>query len=194
MLNVRKENPMAIRSKNALSEALLSLMLTRPFGEISICDVAHRARLARQTFYTNFERKEDILRYLLQGLFQRYYDRLAASPPEPENLLIEYFLFWGGSRDFLTLLMRQRLGALFQDANRAFFIEDTDILNHIFRAEPWQLPYIKAGVAGITYELLTMWFTKDEGLSVEVLNTLARNLLSGSLFVSPAVSQDVSPL
>ncbi len=182
MLSVKKENPMAVRSKNALSEALLKLMLWKPFRDVSISDITERAHLSRQTFYTNFQRKEEIIEYLLNGLFQRYYDRLTAGSEVPENLMADYFLFWGDSRDFLTLLFRQELGYLFQNANRAFFVEDTACLDGLFTAEPWQLPYIKAGIAGITYELLYMWFTQDQGLSVDVLNTLTANLLNGSLF------------
>lgn len=182
MLSQKRENPMAIRSKNALSGALLKLMISKPLSEISISDITERAGLSRQTFYTNFQRKEDILIYLLHGLFGRYHDRITKSKPIPENLIIDYFIFWGDSRDFLTLLFQQNLGYLFQDCNRSFFIEDTDCLDDMFTAEGWQLPYIKASLAGITYELLLIWITKDQGLSVTVLNSLAANLLGGKLF------------
>ncbi|MGM9522488.1 MAG: TetR/AcrR family transcriptional regulator [Oscillospiraceae bacterium] len=182
MLTHKKENPMAIRSKNALSSSLLKLMMYKSFDEISISDITERAGLSRQTFYTNFQKKEDILLYLLHRLFQRYYDKLSAAKPVPENLIIDYFIFWGDSRDFLSLLFNQNMGFLFQDCNRAFFVEDTDIINDMFTAEPWQLPYVKASLAGVTYELLLMWITKDQGLSVDVLNSMTVNLLGGKIF------------
>lgn len=182
MLKNKRENPMAIRSKNALSSALLKIMITKDFRDISISDITERAGLSRQTFYTNFEKKEDILIYLLHGLFSRYYEQLARVTPVPENLLIDYFIFWGDSRDFLTLLFKQKMGYLFQDCNRAFFVEDTAILDDIFTAEDWQLPYIKAGLAGISYELLYIWITEDQGLSVDVLNSMTTNLLGGRIF------------
>ncbi len=182
MLTDKRENPMAIRSKNALSSALLTLMLYKPFGEIAISDIAGRAHLSRQTFYTNFQRKEDILLYLIHGLFRRYRDRLTTSRPAPENLMIDYFIFWGDSRDFLALLFKQGLGRLFQDCNRSFFAEDTGMIDDMFTCEPWQLPYIKASLAGVTYEFLLMWITKDGGLSVDVLSSMTVNLLSGRLF------------
>lgn len=182
MLERKYENPMAIRSKNALSETLLKLMMYKPFKDVTVSDLTERAGLSRQTFYTNFQKKEDILVYLLKGLFQRYQDKLTVSPPEPEELLIDYFLFWGDSRDFLSLLFRQGLGVLFQDCNRAFFVEDTQALNGLFRCEDWQLPYIKASLAGVTYELMHMWLTTDQGLAVDRLSGMTRNLLSGGLF------------
>ncbi len=182
MLERKYENPMAIRSKNALSETLLKLMMYKPFKEITISDITERAGLSRQTFYTNFQKKEDILVYLLHGLFRRYLDKITRVRPVPENLLIDYFLFWGDSRDFLTLLYKQDMGYLFQECNRAFFLEDTDMLNDMFTCEEWQLPYIKASIAGVTHELLFMWLTRDQGLSVDRLGTMTRNLLDGRLF------------
>ncbi len=182
MLEQKYENPMALRSKNALSETLLKLMLYKPFKDITVSDITSRAGLSRQTFYTNFQRREDILVYLLHGLFRRYLTKLTASAPEPEELLIDYFLFWGDSRDFLTLLFRQEMGYLYQDCNRSFFVEDTQILDPLFQCEPWQLPYIKASVAGVTYELMYMWLTQGQGLTVDTLGTVTRNLLGGRMF------------
>ena len=91
MLETRYENPMAIRSKNALSEALLKLMMYKPFRDVTVSDITGRAGLSRQTFYTNFQKKEDILIYLIQGLFRRYLDKITQVRPVPENLLIDYF-------------------------------------------------------------------------------------------------------
>ena len=182
MLERKYENPMAIRSKNALSETLLKLMMYKPFKEITISDITERAGLSRQTFYTNFQKKEYILVYLLKGLFQRYQDKLSAALPEAEELLIDYFLFWGDSRDFLSLLYKQGLGYLFQECNRSFFLEDAEVLDGMFRCEEWQLPYIKASLAGVSYELMYMWLTTDQGLAVDRLSGMTRNLLSGGLF------------
>ncbi len=182
MSNSRRENPMAVRSKNALSGSLLKLMISKELKDISISDITERAGLSRQTFYTNFEKKEDILVYLINGLFARYRERLQKSRPLPENIIVDYFIFWSDSRDFLTLLFKQNLGYLFQDCNRAFFLEDAEALDAIFTSEEWQLPYIKASLAGITYELLLIWITKDQGLSVSVLTSLTTNLLGGKLF------------
>ncbi len=182
MITAKRENPMAIRSKNALSSALLKLMLTKKLDDISISDITAKAGLSRQTFYTNFSCREDILRYLLTGLFSRYRDRLLSSKPDKESLIIDYFMFWGDSKDFLSLLFSQNLGYLFQDMNRNFFLEDTAVIDELFTAEPWQIPYAKVSIAGITYELLLMWITKDQGLPVSVLTSMTVTLLGGKLF------------
>ena len=179
----KRENPMSIRSKNALGQSLLMLMMKKDFSDITIAEITTGAGLSRQTFYTNFERKEDILRYLLQGLFRRFGDKLPAICSTPETLIIEYFIYWDGNNSFLRLLFRQDLGAVFQECNRVFFMEGAGALDHSCHAENWQIPYIKASLAGLTYELLRVWITEQQGLSVDVLSSMARNLLSGKMFL-----------
>lgn len=69
------ENPIAIRSKNSIEAALLTLMQEQPYRKISIKALAERAGLTRQTFYLNFTDKDEVLsRYLLRlfdGIMQR---------------------------------------------------------------------------------------------------------------------------
>ena len=173
---------MAIRSKNALAEALLALMMRRAFDDISISDITGKAFLSRQTFYTNFSKKEDILEYLLNGLFSRYRVQLKQAGGDPDNFIVDYFIFWNNSREFLALLFKQNMGYLFQERNRIFFMEESECLDRFFSVEPWQLPYIKASMAGLTYELLCMWLVNGEGLSLEFLTNMAKNLLEGKIF------------
>lgn len=176
-------NPMSVRSKSALAQALLSELMKKELCDISISDITERAGLSRQTFYTNFSKKEDILIFLLNGLFAKYSKQLPAMISTPKNFIIDYLIFWDGNKEFISLLFGRGLGYLFQDRNRTFFMEESSRLNSICSAEPWQLPYIKASLAGLTYELLHLWISKDQGLSVNVLTSLAGNLLSGKIFV-----------
>lgn len=183
MESQKHENPMSIRSKAALSKALLSLMMTRKFEEITISDIAAEAGLARQTFYTNFSKKEDILIYLLSEFFRRYHTQILASPEFPENIIVHYFIFWNDQRDFLRLLFKQNLGYLFCEQNRNFFTKNLSAFEKHFTADPWLLPYSLAGLAGMTFELLHLWITKEQGLDISVLHTLASNFISGRIFM-----------
>jgi len=182
MLAQKRENPMSVRSKSALAQSLLRMMIDKPFDEISISDITERAGLSRQTFYTNFIKKEDILKYLLNGLFFKYASRVKTITSAPSNIIVDYFIFWDENKDFLQLLFRHGLGHLFMERNREFFAEDIETVSEIFTAETWQKPYIKAMLAGITYELLLLWMSSDQGLSVGVLTNMAEHMLDGSVF------------
>lgn len=50
-----------VKSKNALKEALVSLMKTKDFKQITITDIVQFADLNRGTFYKHYQYKEDIL-------------------------------------------------------------------------------------------------------------------------------------
>ena len=173
---------MSVRSKSALSQALLGLMLQKDFDEISIQEITNRAGLSRQTFYTNFEKKEDILNYLLNCLFGKYLKQLEAQKITPEYFMIDYLAFWDDSRDFLTLLFRRGMGYLFQERNRIFFNELPDSIVGVLCPDEQMRPYIKAGLAGLTYELLYLTMSDGQGLSIDVLTALADNLFTGRIF------------
>ncbi len=175
------ENPMSIRSKNALAESLLKLMIFTPIKDITISDITHRARLSRQTFYTNFSKKEDILKYLVDGLFSRYSTHLMDLKTDPSSFLVDYFFYWDQHKDFLTLLFRHKQGYIFQEQNRAFFRNEI-ALSTILNIEDWKESYIRASLAGLTFELMWLWLTDDEGLSIDRLTILAKNLLAGDIF------------
>lgn len=59
------KNPIAKRSQDWLANALLELLRTKPYVQISIKDICDRADLSRQTFYQLFDSKEELARYAL---------------------------------------------------------------------------------------------------------------------------------
>lgn len=183
----KRENPMAVRSKAALASALLRLMMAKSFYSISISDITDAAGLSRQTFYTNFSKREDIIDYLLSGLFDRLAARMTETGLHPENIIVDYLLYWDTNRKLISLLFEQNLGYMFQAKNREFFIDGTSLGDEMFCADPWQIPYLRASLAGVAYELLWMWLRSDRGLSVDVLIAMAENLVSGRMFEKPPV-------
>ncbi|TKC18831.1 TetR/AcrR family transcriptional regulator [Robertmurraya kyonggiensis] len=57
-----------LKSKQALKDALLSLMKEKDFKEITITDIVKLADLNRGTFYKNYQYKEDILEELIDDI------------------------------------------------------------------------------------------------------------------------------
>ncbi|WP_413375995.1 TetR/AcrR family transcriptional regulator C-terminal domain-containing protein [Alkalihalobacillus sp. 1P02AB] len=63
-----------IKSKNALKEALISLMNTKDFKEITITDIVQIADLNRGTFYKHYQYKEDILEEIIDDVITHLID------------------------------------------------------------------------------------------------------------------------
>ena len=59
-----------LRSKLALKEALLSLMASKSFSQISITEIVERANYNRGTFYTHYVNKEALLDEVMGELLE----------------------------------------------------------------------------------------------------------------------------
>ena len=99
-------NPSAIRSKKEITEALLSLMQNAPYNEISVKQIILEAKLARKTFYRNFESKDDVLISYLKGIFREYYDVVNTGKV---NVLETIFLYVDKNRELLQLLEKHNM-------------------------------------------------------------------------------------
>lgn len=69
-------NPIAIRSKQIITETLLNLMKEFPFEEITVKLILLESGLSRKTFYRNFESKEDVLDSFIRQKMNEYAARL----------------------------------------------------------------------------------------------------------------------
>lgn len=69
----RAEDPRAMRSRQAMRDALLDLIEVRPFHEISIKDITKKACLSYPVFFRHYDRKEGIIAEIasieVEGLF-----------------------------------------------------------------------------------------------------------------------------
>lgn len=68
--SLRKPDRRVEKSKRALAEALVRLMIDKGYDAITVADIAERANVGRSTFYAHYADKEDLLQESLQGLRQ----------------------------------------------------------------------------------------------------------------------------
>ena len=59
-------NKTALSSQRQISEAMLALLVTKPYGEISVSEICKAADISRQTFYSLFQSKENVICYELE--------------------------------------------------------------------------------------------------------------------------------
>ncbi len=75
----------SIRSKALIKDALLSLMIEKPFEKISISDIVRRADVNRGTFYAHYSNTSDVLKSISSSVV----DEIAVliSPYDPSHVL-----------------------------------------------------------------------------------------------------------
>lgn len=78
------------KTRKLLVEALAQLLMERPFQELSVVDICHRAMVHRTTFYAHFNDKQELLRYMIRELERECV--ATCLPQDPERGPREYLL------------------------------------------------------------------------------------------------------
>ena len=107
------ENKQTERSRQWIVEALLQLMETMPFREISVTDLTKKAGVSRLTFYRNFESKEDVLRLHYRQVFRQYLEHLdQKSMTTPKDALALCYRDWKCEEHEIWLVLQNHLEQL----------------------------------------------------------------------------------
>lgn len=153
-------NPIAIQSREWLTNALLVLMEEKEFKNISITEIAEKADLSRRTFYRIFETKEDILVYYTDKLYSEFLQLLNQESDNRFVVTIRlYFQFWYEHRHFLELLRRNEMLPFMMSQYSRLFPEVFQIVktNHPLAHNTEALSYAMAFSAGGLLSILLKW-------------------------------------
>lgn len=82
----------SIRSKSMIKDALLSLMIEKPFEKISITDIVRRADINRGTFYAHYSNTDEVLKGISTGVVDELASIFADSDTSQVLLAPEEFL------------------------------------------------------------------------------------------------------
>ncbi len=165
-------SPMSNEGRNAyvlehLTDALLELLRDKPINEISISELCDSAGVGRASFYRNFEDKEDILRFHLDGLFAEWVDGAWKDDGRPLSGFIQkLFAHFEEHRDFYGLLNQRNLVYLLKD-----------VLIGICGPKPEHAKdeaYARAHVAYTLYGWIEVWFQRGMQESAEEMAELFR--------------------
>jgi AcrR family transcriptional regulator len=117
----KKSDRRVMRSQQALTDALLHLMLDKGYAETTVADIVEKANVGRSTFYAHFADKEDLLQQSLQGLKAFLTDETTI-PPEREgpshpalSFALPMLLHAFEQRELFNSLMSKRTGAPVQE-------------------------------------------------------------------------------
>jgi len=120
----------AARTRTALHEALMSLIVHKGYDELSVSDIANEANVGRATFYCHFTSKDDLLRNSagwMRAMLLEQRERAAAAEGSSAAKLLGFspFLF-EHTREQLPLyraVVRGRAGAIILDKLRGILAE-----------------------------------------------------------------------
>ncbi|MCD8023519.1 MAG: TetR/AcrR family transcriptional regulator, partial [Lachnospiraceae bacterium] len=95
--------------KKQITEALLKLLEQHEFEEISISQITACAQVSRNSFYRNYENKEDILLHYVRRLFTDWRIQCEKrAPNSTAELYGDLFQHLSDNKDFYLLLKRRK--------------------------------------------------------------------------------------
>lgn len=163
-------------TRECIEAALIELMKTHSFDEISITDIAKRAGVSRNAYYRNYSSKEDILSGYLQNLIFQMSEALKKSNPVTET-----------KQSWLTLLTIVKefypQYKLLIDAGYSQNITDEMLvaINKAVAPENTGLYYSNCYWAGAICTVVTEWVKNGMDASVDGLSEICCRLMQDGI-------------
>lgn len=159
---------MVEQSKQWLSEALIELMKSEDFQDITITEIAQQADLSRKTFYHSFKNKEAVVNYFCDKLFDTYFQSLLKQTKQANSITLDttfdtFLNYWWTQKDLIRLLIKQDL---FDHMNEVWQRKAITRYNNF--AAPWhikgdskQVAYVMSFQLGGFINILRLWLDQD---------------------------------
>lgn len=160
--------------REAIALALIKLMKTKPFSEISISEIAKVAGVSRSSIYRNFDSKEQILINHIQDLYNHYFlseDILHYFPEKADlhRFLLPRFRFIKQQKDFFTVLHKNNL------LYYTFEQMDSELILLLNGQDSSPSPYYLSMFAGSYAAIISRWvdngFKESEEEMVEIFSS-----------------------
>lgn len=156
-------NPSALRSRDEIVRAFLSLLDTTPLEQMSIKQIMDRSGYSRQTFYQIFDSKEEILEYYLDTVFS---DFISHTKQYTVETLCDaaklFFSFFEAHKKVLAFIIKSGKSCVVQRKCREFLQKD-EYIHYALRGveSRRQQEYATTFVISGMVALLEQWLRED---------------------------------
>jgi AcrR family transcriptional regulator len=181
-----KENPMSVRSKDSIEEALLSLMQEQPYKSITIRSLTERAGLSRQTFYLNFADKEAILTRHMSKMLEEIMLRVHTDHVDTiEKLTDFYTTIVEENAPFFRLIVDNGLANLVKDVFREKLTQLPPVLEsqRENRTET-ERRYFNGFWVAAFIEVYEIWLLEARATDRGEIVTMLSDIMRGNYFYS----------
>ncbi|MGM9531699.1 TetR/AcrR family transcriptional regulator [Intestinibacter sp.] len=172
------DNKIALASQKHIAETLVNMLKIKEYSEISISQLCKEANVSRQTFYSLFQSKENVISYEIKNNYPFILDN------EKENLNLEnlchnFAIYVNQNSSFLKKIVESNLSQIIYDC----FYQSILSCNRIIPAQyNNKKRSIAAFLAGGLCSLVIDFANNDEEVCQKNLKETAYLLLSGTVF------------
>ena len=176
-------NKTALQSQRQIAGAMMALIQEKPFAQITVSELCRAAGISRQTFYTLFTSRENVMVFTLQA---QYCDAPEiAHPRQPQRdgalewLCGAYSEYILRNRRLIKLLVDNRIDYLLYDS----FFEAMDSCDCFLKeVDPCVRSYAASFYAGGIACVARRYAQEGCTTTAAELKALLETLLSGKLF------------
>ena len=165
----RRLDPRTVRTYQALSGALVDLMHTREFNDITVQDLLDRAGVGRATFYAHFRNKDDFLLTDLERMLSALEEHFKRSTPNSSRVapIAELFGHFGDARQFAAALGRSGRMEAVLDIASGHLARIIEWRLQELGVQPRELPLnVAARVFGaMAMELAKWWMERQDAIT-----------------------------
>jgi AcrR family transcriptional regulator len=182
-----KEDRRIKKTRQALQEALIALILEKGYENITVQDVLDRANVGRSTFYAHFYDLEDLLHSEFEVLQAEFEQHMAHHPDEVSVWDLSRLMFQHtqGYKRLYKAVVGRESGRIIQSVLQQYL--SAQIRTRI-NAEYGDIkhPLVTLGIlehylASTFMALLTFWIDKDLPYSAEEMTQIYRDLAKSGL-------------
>ena len=178
------------RTRKALSQALIELILEKGYDAVRVQDIADRANLRAATLYLHYQNKEDLLLSTLETMIDDLVETLEALQQDDVSETVHqefkavfqhvrenkdlYRVIMGGQGS-MTIRMRIRDYIATQSAKR--IQKRLEQLGASEDDSPLSIDFVSKYVGGSLLALITQWLEDDGGYSAETMGEISERLI-----------------
>lgn len=170
------------RTRKWLQEALLSLMLEKPFTRISIAEITDQAQVSRPTFYLHYRNKEEVLEDYLDSMYKNFMDDMQ---PYLDSIIqgkmaVKFFEQIADQAVFLRSLIDSEVSNLVMNKLHKYCY---DVIKQSLDQAPYPSmegtiwDYVIASIAGSVYAMSIRWLQMDMPHTPKEMGNLTMRLI-----------------
>ncbi|HEX5835562.1 MAG TPA: TetR/AcrR family transcriptional regulator [Pyrinomonadaceae bacterium] len=179
----KREDARVRRTRDALGDALVTLMQEKPFDTITVQDVLDRANVGRSTFYSHYSDKDDLLMSDAEEFFESVAMMLSARGDKSDRVfpVQEFFAHITEAKQFVNALVSAGKFNDNMELARGMFARGIEKrLEELPRGQAIpesERPVIAFAHAGALLALLTWWIDRGMKQSPAEMDQLFHRLV-----------------
>ena len=179
----KNEDQRVRRTRDRLGDALMALLIEKPFDDITVQDVIARAGVSRSTFYTHYRDKNDLFLSDAEEFFEMMATALSRRGEKSDRVapVRELFAHIAEVRPFYEALIASgRSHDLIQLGQGHFARGIEQRFRELTRAAtipPQQRSAVAHALAGSMFSLLTWWIHHNMASSADEMDRLFHELV-----------------